>query len=180
MSTSPDEIFEKAMQPPVLRLRKPETPQPFRWPVFFISLIASSVAMFLFGLAMDNTLRAFGIGISSWFDSLWESFLGILFGSFVAPIFWRIGLGTFPQYLLGASALVIPISILGVLVLSQFHDVGISVPGIDPAIHSTQYIATSAYIRLFRSMIFVPVYLGAFYWIFHISFGMEPRQRKGD
>lgn len=168
------------MKPPVLRWRKPERPQPFRWPAFFISLLASSVVMFLFGLMLDNTLRAFGVGISGWFDSLWDSFLGTFFGSFVAPIFWRIGLVTFPQYLLGASALVVPITILSVLVLSQFHNVWIEVPGISSEAHPNQYFATTAYIRLFRAMLFVPVYLAFFYWMFHVSFGMEPRQRDAE
>ena len=166
------------MHAPVLRLRKPEIQQPFRWPGFFLSLFASSIVMFMFGLMMDNTLRAFGIGISSWFVSLWDSFLGSFFGSFIAPIFWRLGLVTFPQYLLGASALVVPITILSVLVLSQFHDVGINVPGIDSELHPNQHFATTAYIRLFRSMLFVPVYLAFFYWMFHVSFGMKPRRRN--
>ena len=168
------------MQPPVFRFRKPETMQPFRWPAFLISLFASFVAMLLFALVMDNTLRAFGIGISNWFDSLWDSALATVCSFFVAPIFWRIGLVTLPQYLLGASALVIPTTILSVLILSQFHDVGISVPGIDSQTHTTQYVATSAYIRLFRSILCVPIYLGVFYWVFHISFGMAPMRKNVD
>ena len=167
------------MHPPVFRLKKPKVLQPFKWAGFFISLFGASIAMFLFGVLMDNTLRAFGIGISSWFDAAWESFLGSFFGAFVAPIFWRIGLVTFPQYLLGAFALMVPITILSVLVLSRFHDVGIDVPGIDFETHPNQYFATSAYIRLFRSMLFVIVYLATFYWIFHILIGMEPRRRNG-
>lgn len=166
------------MQLPVLRLRKPEMLLPFRWPAFLISLFASFVAMFLFALVMDNTLRAFGIGISNWFDSLWDSALATVCSFFIAPIFWRIGLVTLPQYLLGASALVIPTTIISVLILSQFHDVGISVPGIDSQTHTTQYLAISAYIRLFRSILCVPVYLGVFYWMFHISFGMDPRWKN--
>lgn len=166
------------MRPPILRLRKPKDLQPFKWSGFFLSLCASSFVMFLFGLMLDNSLRAFGIGISGWIDSLWDSFMGTFFGSFIAPIFWRMGLLTFPQYLLGASALVVPITILSVLVLSQFHEVGIYVPGIDSELHRNQYLATTAYIRLFRSMLFVPVYLAFFYWIFHVSLGMKPRQRN--
>ncbi|WP_419914541.1 hypothetical protein [Hoeflea sp.] len=157
-------------------MKKPEVQQPFQWSGFFLSLFGASTVMFLFGLLMDNTLRAFGIGISSWFDSLWESFLGTFFGSFIAPIFWRIGLITFPQYLLGAFALVVPITILSVLFLSQFRDVGISVPGIDSELHPNQHFATTAYIRLFRAMLFVPVYLAFFYWMFHVSLGMKPRR----
>lgn len=164
------------MNRPVLRFRKPPVLQPFRWPVFFVSLMASSLVMFLFGLLMDNTLRIFGVGISSWFDSLWDACLGTFFGAIVAPIFWRIGLVTFPQYLLGAFTLVVPITLLSVIVLSQFHNVEIEVPGIASDAYPNQLIAISAYVRLFRAMIFVPVYLAFFYWIFHISFAMEIRR----
>ena len=157
------------------RLRKPEQLQPFRWPVFLTSLVIGATVMFVFGLAMDNALRVFGVGISSWFDAFWDSFITIFFGAVIAPIFWRVGLVTFPQYLLGALALVVPISIISVLILSNFHDVGIEVPGIDSEAFPNRFLAVTAYVRLIRAMIFVPVFLASFYWIYHVFFGMAPR-----
>lgn len=157
------------------RLRKPAVPQPFRWSILFVSLVLSCTVMFLFGLLMDNLLRMFGVGVSAWFDSLWDSLLTVACGMVFAPVFWRIGLVTFPQYLLGAFTLVVPISLASVLVLSQFHDVGIGVPGIDADAFPSQHIAITAYVRLIRAMLFVPVFLSVFYWMFHVAFGMSPR-----
>lgn len=166
--------------PPVIRLKKPAELQAFRWPVFLFSLFVSAFVMFLFGLTMDNTLRLFGIGISPWFDSLWDSFLGVFFASFIAPLFWRIGLVTFPQYLLGAFALAAPITIISVLVLSRFYDVSVDVPGINSAAFPDQSFAISAYVRLIRAVVFIPVFLWVFYWVFHIYFGMAPKSFKND
>ena len=135
--------------------------------------------MFGFGLIVDNLLRAFGIGISGWFDSLWDSILASFCGFIVAPIFWRIGLVTLPQYLLGAFALVVPITLVSILILSQFHNVGIEMPGINHQSHPNQYVALTAYIRLFRSMIFTPVYLACFYWMFHVALGMKTKYNAG-
>lgn len=136
--------------------------------------------MFLFGLAMDNSLRIFGIEISAWVDALWDSFMVIVFGSFMGPVFWRIGLVTFPQYLLGALALVVPISAISVLLLSRFYNVGIEIPGIDSDDFPNRFIAVTAYVRLMRAMVSVPVFLGAFYWIYHVSFGMAPKRRSDE
>lgn len=168
------------IRPPVLRLKRPTEMQSFRWSIFLFSLFVSASVMFLFGLAMDNTLRLFGIGISSWFDSLWDSFLGVFFATFIAPVFWRIGLVTFPQYLLGAFALAAPITIISVLVLSRFYNVSIEVPGINSAAFPDQSFAVSAYVRLIRAVIFIPVFLWVFYWVFHICFGMAPKSFKHD
>jgi hypothetical protein len=155
--------------------RRPDSPDPFTWQGFLAALFLSSVAMFFFGLAMDNALRLFGIGISAWQDALWDSCMAFFFGSFVAPLFWRIGLITFPQYLLGAFALVVPITIISVLALSRFHDVRVEVPGIDALSFPDQSFAISAYVRLIRAVIYVPFFLGVFYFIYHVLIGMAPK-----
>lgn len=168
------------MRAPKLRFKKPDIMQPFQWPVFLLSLVLGAFVMFMFGLAIDNVLRIFGVGISAWFDAFWDAFVTVFFGAFVAPIFWRIGLVTFPQYLLGALALVVPISIISVLVLSRFHNVGIDVPGIDSDVFPNRFFAVTAYVRLIRAMIDVPVFLAAFYWIYHIAFGMAPKRNADE
>ena len=154
--------------------RSVETMRPFTWPALLGSLFVSAMIMFAFGLLMDNTLRLFGIGISAWKDSLWDCFMAFCCGSIVAPVFWRIGLVTFPQYLLGAFALVVPITIVSAIVLSRFHDVSIDVPGIDAAAFPNQSFAISAYVRLIRAVIYVPVFLACFYWIYHVFLGRAP------
>lgn len=151
--------------------------RPFTWRGFMLALVMSSVIMFFFGLVMDNTLRLFGVGISPWKDALWDCVMATFFGSLIAPIFWRLGLCTFPQYLLGAFALVVPITICSALVLSQFHDVRIVVPGLDAVSFPNQSFAISAYVRLIRAVIYVPVYLASFYWIYHIALRMAPKGR---
>lgn len=168
------------MLTPKLRLRRPTDPNPFQWSAFIASLLFSAFLMFLFGLVMDNSLRIFGVGISAWIDAMWDSSMAAIFGFLVAPIFWRIGLVTFPQYLLGAFALMVPITILSVLILSRFHDVGVEVAGIDTESFPNQYFAITAYVRLIRAMIFVPFFLAAFYWWFHVAFGMAPKQTPVD
>jgi hypothetical protein len=155
--------------------RSAKTIRPFTWPGFLGSLFVSAMIMFAFGLLTDNSLRLFGIGISAWKDALWDCVMALFFGSIVAPLFWRIGLVTFPQYLLGAFALVVPMTIVSALVLSRFHDVSIDVPGIDAAAFPNQSFAISAYVRLIRAVIYVPVFLASFYWIYHLALGMAPK-----
>ena len=168
------------MEKPVIRMRKPDKLQEFRWLTLLRALIISASIMFVFGLVMDNTLRLFGVGISAWLDALWDSLLAIFCGFFLAPVFWRIGLVTFSQYMLGAFALVVPIAGTSFAVLSQFYNVWIEVPGIDSAAYPDQHIAITAYVRLIRAMVFVPIFLAAFYWVFHIVFAMAPRQNTNE
>lgn len=150
--------------------------RPFQWDIFIACLGVSGLAVFICGLLMDNMLRLFDIGISPWRDALLSGFFSFLFSIPIAPALWRLGLVTLPQYLLGAMAVFVPLTILSTIVVSPSHDIMIKVPGFDDDAPANQLWALTAYIRLARSAIFVPVFLFTFWFSYHYLCNMDPKR----
>lgn len=150
--------------------------QPFRPGTYLACLGVSALAVFGAGLVVDNGLRMFDVGISPWREAMWSAIFSFLFSVPIAPILWRLGLVTLPQYLLGAMAVVVPLTILSALAMSQFYDIMIRVPGFDDDTPVSQVWVLTAYIRLARSALYVPIFLFTFWYSFHRVCNMAARR----
>lgn len=151
-------------------------PRPFRWPEFLASHLAASLAIFLIGLILDNGLRAFGIDIPSWREAFYSGLSGFLIATPLCLVLWRVGLVTGPHYLLGGLGLFVPVTILSVLVISRFDNVLITVPVVDGDGSDNQLLAITAYIRIARSAVLFPTYIGVFWFSYHIYFRRLPKR----
>lgn len=140
------------------------------------ALCFAGLVLFLIGLGFDSVLRAFGIGIAPWFEAFWSAFVGVVVSFFVARLFWRMGLVTFPQYMLGAFTIMAPIAILSFIPVAQLFGNTIALPWLSETASDHHAIALTIYIRLARAVILVPVFLGAFTWFYHVHLGMEPEK----
>ena len=169
-------VSEHREESPVVADHLEQRTQPFRWDIFLLCLTAGGVAIFIVGIVFDNLLHIFDVSISSWREALWSAVFGVLFSIPIAPMLWRLGLVTLPQYLLGAMAVFVPLTILSALLMSGFYDIKITVPDFDNDAAASQVWALTAYIRLARSAIFVPVFLITFWFTYHRVFKMEPRR----
>ena len=150
--------------------------RPFRWSIFIACLAASGVTVSFCGILIDNLLRMFDVGISPWQDAFWSGVFAFLFSIPIAPALWRLGLVTLPQYLLGAMAVFVPLTIVSTIIMSQSYDIMIRVPGVDEDAPANQVWALTAYIRLARSAIFVPVFLFTFWFTYHDLCNMAPKR----
>lgn len=146
----------------------------FTWRGYTSALAFAAVVLFVVGVALDAMLRATGIGISIWFDAFWSAVVGFGASFFVARMFWRLGLKTLPQYMIGAFAVMAPISILSFIPLTQIFGAAITVPWITDDASPHHAVAMTVYIRFARAVILVPIFLAAFYWFYHIRLRMEP------
>lgn len=156
--------------------QNPPEKRPFRWPTFIACLAASGLTVTFCGILIDNLMRMFDIGISPWRDALWSGVFAFLFSIPIAPALWRLGLVTLPQYLLGAMAVFVPLTIVSTIIMSQSYDIMIRVPGFDEDVPANQVWALTAYIRLLRSAIFVPVFLFTFWFTYHYLCNMAPKR----
>lgn len=152
------------------------TTRPFRWDCFLICMATGGVAVFVSGVLMDNILQMFDIGITSWQEALWSAVFSVIFSVPIAPIFWRFGLISLPQYLLGATGLFVPLTMVSVAIMNIFHDVRITAPDFNSDALASQVWALTAYVRIARSAVFVPVFLLTFWFMFHRVCRMKPRR----
>src|SRR5262245_11857870 len=121
--------------------------RPFCWDYFMICILSGGVAVFFSGLLIDNVLQMFNIGISSWKEALWSAVFSVIFSGPIAPVFWRFGLVSLPQYLLGATGLFVPLTILSALIMYFFYDIRITAPDFDSDAIASQVWALTAYVR---------------------------------
>ena len=152
-----------------------ELHNPFRWDIFVLSLAISGFATFIAALVMDNTLIQFYLIISPWRDAMWSAIFATICSFFVAPIIWKIGLVTFPQYLLAAMAVFVPLTVLSTLLMGLHYDIIISISKDIVDLPENQKWVLTAYIRLARSAVLIPVYLLVFWYVFHRVFKMKHR-----
>ncbi len=153
----------------------------FRWREFISSHVFASLAVFLIALVLDNTLRAFGVDISSWREALYSGLSGLLVATPFSLLLWRVGLVTGPQYLLGGLGLFVPVTILSILAISQVDNILIYLP-IEDGVESefSQVLASTAYVRLARSALLFPAYIAVFWFSYHVHYQMLPKSnRKG-
>jgi hypothetical protein len=146
----------------------------FRFDWFAVCLTAGGLAVFLSGVVIDNILQMFDIAIASWQEAGWSAIFGTIFAAAVAPFFWRFGLVTLPQYLLGATGLFVPLTMLSVAVMNFFWDVRITGPDFGGDAMPSQVWALTAYVRIARSAVFMPVFLLTFWFMFHRVYKMKP------
>lgn len=150
--------------------------RPFRWDCFMACILSGGVAVFITGILIDNILQMFNIGISSWQEAAWSGIFSVIFSAPIAHVFWRFGLVSLPQYLLGATGLFVPLTILSALLMTLFWDIRITAPDFDGNALPSQVWALTAYVRIARSAFFVPVYLLTFWFMFHRVCRMKPRR----
>jgi len=155
----------------------PATRRPYTRRGFVLALLFAGGVLFFVGLVLDVALRLGGIGVSVWIEAFWSATLGTICSYFIAPMFWRMGLVTLPQYMVGAFAVMSPIAILSFIPLSQLIGPQVEMPWLDPDAPADHAIALTIYLRLARAAVLVPIYLVAFYWFYHVHLGMAPRQR---
>ena len=150
--------------------------RPFRWDCFLICMATAGLAVFVSGVLMDNILQMFDIGIASWQEALWSAVFSVMFSIPIAQVFWRFGLISLPQYLLGATGLFVPLTMASVAIMNIFYDVRITAPDFNSDALASQVWALTAYVRIARSAVFVPVFLLTFWFMFHRVCRMRPRR----
>lgn len=156
------------------RLLRPP-PRPFTWAGFVMALAVAGLAQFAVALGLDAALRQAGLALHPWRDAAWSVLVGGISSFFIAPVFWRMGLVNLPQYLIGAFAVMAPITVLSFVLLASVDRGLIAAPW--AAAHLPGHaIALTAYVRLIRAVVLVPVWLGAFYWVYHVRLNMAPRR----
>lgn len=156
------------MSPPDTDLR------PYEHRGYVAALLFAGGVLFVFGLIFDAVLRGFGIGVAPWFEAFWSALVGVTVSYFVARLFWRMGLVTLPQYLVGAFAIMAPIALLSFLPVIRLFGSTIEMPWLEADVSQHHAIALTVYVRLARAVILVPIYLTAFYWFYHIHLRMRP------
>lgn len=158
----------------------PQRPKhPFGMRGYIAALSFAGVVLFIFGLALDALLRLMGIGVVLGIEAFWSAFLGTVCSFFIARLFWRMGLVTLPQYMVGAFAVMTPIAIISFVPLSQLIGAQVDMPWLGQDVSDDHAIALTVYLRLGRAAVLVPIYLMAFYWYYHIHLWMAPK-RYGD
>lgn len=151
-------------------------PRPFTQRGYITALVFAGICLFVFGLAFDAVLRAFGIGVAPWFEAFWSAVVGVIVSYPVARVFWRMGLVTYPQYLIGAFTIMAPIALLSFLPVMLLYGTTIEMPWAGVIIPQEQAIALTIYVRLARAVLLVPVFLAAFTWFYHVHLRMEPKR----
>lgn len=154
-----------------------KTGLPFRWSGFITALCFAGCVQFVAAVGIDAILRGFGIALHPWCDAACSVAVAATASFFVARLFWRLGLVTLGQYMVGAFCLICPITVVLFLMLYMQDRALFQAAALDPDVAWHQAIGLSAYVRLIRATVLAPVFLAAFYWFYHVALGMAPRTR---
>ena len=128
--------------------------------------------MMVCAVILDNTLRYFGIEIHPWKEAVFSGLAGIFFSSLFVPVLWKLGLITVPQYILGALGVFVPATLISLAVIYHFHPIIIDIAGLDfDSTDDSKAWAISIYIRILRSAVLFPIYIFAFWLIYHKYLG---------
>ncbi|MCI4664138.1 MAG: hypothetical protein MRY74_05395 [Neomegalonema sp.] len=136
---------------------------------------ASALATMLAALLVDTCLRAIEIPIHPWKDAFLTGVAAFTFSSLLVPLLWRMGLRTLPQYMLGAVAIFAPATLLSLAIIAVFDadSILIKFTDIEGEEEDSYYWALTAYIRIARSAVLLPVYVTIFCAVYHKHFGMR-------
>ncbi len=141
--------------------------KPFSIWVFLAVQPVCALIQFAVGIGLDNTLRELGVNIHPWKEAFYAALGGIFFMTTCAPLAWRVGLVTIPQYFLAAMALLMPATIIWLFLFSPFSPIQFEVAHLDVAADDSRALAMSIYIRIARSTILSPVYVLTFWYLYH-------------
>lgn len=125
-------------------------------------------------LAIDTALRACGVDLHPWRDAVGTVLCALPLTICVPLVSWRMGLITLRQYLAGGFAITAPVLTL-VFVMLIAADHALIAPAWLPRQEIPPDIARTAYFRLIRAAVLVPIWLTAFHWAYHIHLQMIPQ-----
>ena len=147
--------------------------KPFSIHWFLAVQPACAVVSFICAITLDNTLRIVGVEVHPWKDALTAALGGVFFMTTCAPLAWRVGLTTLPQYFLAAISLFMPATIIWLLVTTMITPIQIDMTAVSPDLTETRMWAMSIYIRIVRSAILSPAYIFAFWFFYHHLLGRD-------
>ncbi len=136
------------------------------WHAYLLAHLGAGLSLLLCALLTDNLMRQFGIDIHPWKEALASSLAGIVFAAPLLLVLWRLGLVTIPQYMLGAITLFIPATLLSLIGIYFFEPILIEISGMNVN-NTSQSWAATIYLRIARSAVLFPVYIVAFWYIYH-------------
>jgi hypothetical protein len=143
------------------------TRKPFSLTLFLAVQPVCGVVSFVFAVFLDNALRTIGIDIHPWKEALTAALGGVFFLTTCAPLAWRLGLITLPQYFLAAVWLFMPATIIWLAVGNLFTPIAIDMAQYPADLPDNKVWAISTYIRIVRSAIISPVYILSFWFFYH-------------